>query len=180
LTNSVNGARDALTSWSPTGDKIAFYSNRGGSWDIWMIEDNNGREPRRLTTADGNELYPVWSNDGRDLAFTTNQAGNLDIWLVATDGSEPRPFIEHPSDEVWGVWSPEGNRFYFVSDRTGSFNVWVFDEGTGSTSQVTFYEGLSRGMPETELFTKIAVSPSLLILPVETRTGDIWILERPN
>ena len=46
--------------------------------------------------------------------------------------------------------------------------------------QVTFYEGLSRGMPETELFTKIAVSPSLLILPIETRRGDIWILERPD
>ena len=39
---------------------------------------------------------------------------------------------------------------------------------------------LSRGMPEKELFTKIAVSPSLLILPVESRRGDIWILERPE
>ncbi len=180
LTNTVNGARDALTSWSPTDDRIAFYSNRGGSWDIWIIEGSNGREPQRLTTADGNELYPVWSNDGQELAFTTNQAGNLDIWLVEADGSDPRPFIVHPSDEVWGVWSPDSNRFYFVSDRTGSFNVWVYDAGAGSTSQVTFYEGLSRGMPETELFTKIAVSPSLLILPVETRRGDIWILERPD
>jgi len=180
LTNTANGARDALTSWSPIGDRIAFYSNRGGSWDIWVIDGGNGRGPQRLTSADGNELYPIWSNDGQELAFTTNQAGNLDIWLMGADGSEPRPFIVHPADEVWGVWSPDGNRFYFVSDRTGSFNVWVHDTGSGMASQVTFYEGLSRGMPETELFTKIAVSPSLLILPVETRRGDIWILERPD
>ena len=180
LTNTANGARDALTSWSPVGDRIAFYSNRGGTWDIWVIEAGNGRDPKRLTSADGNELYPIWSNDAQELAFTTNQAGNLDIWLLGADGSEPRPFIVSPFDEVWGVWSPDGNRFFFVSDRTGSFNVWVHDKETDTTSQVTFYEGLSRGMPETELFTKIAVSPSLLILPVETRRGDIWILERPG
>ena len=180
LTNSTNGARDALTSWSSVGDRIAFYSNRAGNWDIWMIEGSNGREPQRLTHADGNELYPIWSNDGQELAFTTNQAGNLDIWLMGVDGAEPRPFIEHPSDEVWGVWSPDGKLFYFVSDRTGSFNIWVHDKIAGSDTQVTFYEGLSRGMPETELFTKIDVSPTLLILPVETRRGDIWILERPD
>jgi TolB protein len=180
LTNTANGARDALTSWSPTSDRIAFYSNRGGNWDIWLIENGNGREPQRLTSAEGNELYPVWSNSGQNLAFTTDQAGNLDIWVMGVDGSPPRPLVVHPSDEVWGSWSPDDSRFYFVSDRTGSFNVWVQEAGSDAAAQVTFYDGLSRGMPETELFTKIAVAPSILILPVETRRGDIWLLQRPS
>jgi Tol biopolymer transport system component len=180
LTNTANGARDALTSWSPVSDWIAFYSNRGGNWDIWLIKDGNGREPLRLTSADSNELYPVWANQELKLAFTTDQAGNLDIWSMEIDGSEPRPLIVHPSDEVWGSWSSDDSRFYFVSDRTGSFNVWVQDAASSTPTQVTFYAGLSRGMPETALFNKIAVAPSFLILPVDTRRGDVWILQRPE
>jgi Tol biopolymer transport system component/DNA-binding winged helix-turn-helix (wHTH) protein len=180
LTNTANRARDALTSWSPMGDLIAFYSNRGGSWDIWVITDGNGREPLRLTSADSNELYPVWANQEQKLAFTTDEAGNLDIWSMEIDGSEPRPLVVHPSDEVWGSWSPDDGRFYFVSDRTGSFNVWLEEAGSNTATQVTFYGGLSRGMPETALFTKIAVASSFLILPVETRRGDVWILQRPE
>jgi Tol biopolymer transport system component/predicted Ser/Thr protein kinase len=177
LTRTVHPVRDTLTAWSPTGDTIVFRSSRSGNWDIWSLVVNENSEPRRLTPWDSNELYPCWSPDGRSIAFQTDKEGNPDIWMMDFDGGNPRPFVEGPAEEGWSAWSPDGNRFYFVSNRTGTFNVWVKPAGGGEEVPVTNFKPLSFGLPNSTIFTKFAVSDSRLIIPMETISGEIYILE---
>ena len=177
VTDTEHPVRDSLTAWSPRGDEIAFYSNRSGNWDIWSAAAAGNGQPRRLTPWDSNEMYPCWSPDGRLLAFRTDQEGNADIWVVDAAGENPRPLVVGPAEEGWSSWSPDGRWFYFTSNRTGSFNVWAIPAGGGEAHRVTPFGGLSSGMPESALFTKFAVTPTHLIVPLESRRGDIYILE---
>src|SRR6266536_948904 len=56
--------------WSPDGKWIAFESNRGGTFQIYLIAADGG-EARQLTTISSEATQPVWSPDGRRIAFVS-------------------------------------------------------------------------------------------------------------
>jgi hypothetical protein len=111
------------------------------------------------------------------MAFQSDREGNPDIWFANADGTDPTPYVVHPAEEVWSAWSPSGQWFYFTSNRSNVFNVWVKPTGEGQARQVTSYNSPAFGLPENNLFTKFAVSNTVLVIPIETRKGDIFILE---
>lgn len=180
LTATQHPTRDALPNCSPDGNSIVFYSNRMRNWDIWVLPLKNKSEPKQLTRWESNELYPVWSPDGKHIAFTSDQRGTPDIWLMESDGNNPRPFITGKSEEGWTAWSPDGRWFYFTSNRSGFFNVWLIPAEGGDPVQVTYYKGPTQRLPDFALYTKIAVSSSQLIIPLEKRSGDVCILKNVN
>jgi Tol biopolymer transport system component len=176
LTRTQQPDRDTQTAWSPDGAKVAFYSNRAGSWDIWTISPSGG-EPQQLTNWESNEVYPAWSPDSTQLAFLSNRDGNPDLWVLDMRTNEPRPFVQHPAEEGPGAWSPDGRWFYFSSNRSGEFNIWKMPAAGGEPQQVTTFEGSVVNLPETALFTKFAVTATRLIVPLETREGGVYVLE---
>jgi dipeptidyl aminopeptidase/acylaminoacyl peptidase len=62
--------RDTMPRWSPSGEELAFLSDRTGSDQLWVIPRNGG-EARQLT----NFVEPVtgfaWSPDGQRIAVVT-------------------------------------------------------------------------------------------------------------
>jgi Tol biopolymer transport system component/DNA-binding winged helix-turn-helix (wHTH) protein len=109
---------------SPDGASIAFRSNRTGSDEIW-IADNQGRNPRQLTHFGGPLTgSPRWSPDGRWLAFDSTASGNADIYAVRVDDGALRRITNAPSDEVVPSWSRDGQYLYFTSNRTGRPEIW--------------------------------------------------------
>ncbi len=76
--------------WSPDGTKIAFASNQGGSWAIYVIELATN-EVRQLTTGTTNAIAPAWSPDGTKLTFSSDRSGQWEIYLMEADGSNVRP-----------------------------------------------------------------------------------------
>jgi eukaryotic-like serine/threonine-protein kinase len=60
--------RDRGATWSPDGRRIAFYSDRSGSYESWTIHpDGSGLE--RVTSLSAVN-FPVWSPDGGRLAVS--------------------------------------------------------------------------------------------------------------
>lgn len=177
LTETNNPERDLHPSVSPAGDAVAFYSNRSESWDIWRLDLGTDQKLRPLTDWPGNELYPEWSPDGRELAFVTDRDGNADIWKMAADGSNPTPFIVSPAAEHWCAWSPDQRWFFFVSDRSGSYNIWRVPAEGGEAEAVTTFNDPAFGLPENSIYTKFAAAADRLILSLESRKGDIYLLE---
>jgi len=177
LTSTRHPLRDTLTAWAPAAEVIVFYSNRSGSWDIWSIPASGKTQPLRLTQYESDELYPCWSPDGQRIAFVTDREGNPDIWIMNANGGDPHPFVVNPAEEGWSAWSPDGRWFYFISNRSGAFNVWVKPAGGGEEIQVTDYAGLASGLPGAVLQTKFVVTSTRLIVPLETLSEEIYILE---
>lgn len=85
--------QDSWPSWAPDGTRVAFASNRGGSWDIWTMKPD-GSDPRRLTTDDGEDTHPAWSPDGKTIAFLSSRSGRREVWLMDADGANQRPAAE--------------------------------------------------------------------------------------
>jgi TolB protein len=45
--------------FSPDGRRVAFASDRAGSYDVYVM-DADGQSPTRLTNDPGRESAPVW------------------------------------------------------------------------------------------------------------------------
>jgi len=179
LTETEGRIRDVHPSVRHDAGRVAFYSNRSGNWDVWSMELNGPSDPLPLTDDPGNDLYPAWSPDGRLLSFTTDRNGSGDIWIMRADGSDERPAVEFPAEEAWSVWSPDGESILFSSDRGGSFNIWRLVIRTGEVLPVTSFDGLSFGLPEEALYTKFALAGNSLVVPLEGRRGNIYVLVNP-
>jgi Ca2+-binding RTX toxin-like protein len=57
---TTNTAIDRSPSWSPSGAKIAFASNRDGDFDIWTMNAADGSGLARLTAGTAKETEPSW------------------------------------------------------------------------------------------------------------------------
>lgn len=176
LTDVEQPAKDSLPAASPDGRMLAFYSNRAGNWDIWSLLLDPPAAPRQLTDWPGNEIYPAFSADARTIAFVADKSGTPDIWMMGAAGENARAFLEHPAEEAWPAWSPDGRFLYFSSNRGGEFHIWVAPAEGGEPRRVATRPGPAQHLPEAALYTKIAVTADSLIVPLETRRSDLYLL----
>ena len=133
VSNFLNTSPDI----SPDGASIVFRSNRTGSDEIW-IADQEGRNPRQLTHFGGALTgCPRWSPDGRWVAFDSTAAGNADIYAIQVENGSLRRITNAPSDEVVPSWSRDGRYLYFTSNRTGRPEIWKTPFDGGEDKQVT-------------------------------------------
>jgi len=111
----------------PSGNHIAFSSNRDGNWDIYLLEIISG-ETRRLTATLGYEGHPSWSPDGQWITYEAYYEGNYDIWLMPITGvSEPIRLTSNSAMDLSPTWSPDGRKILFVSNREGNFDLYLAD-----------------------------------------------------
>jgi Tol biopolymer transport system component/predicted Ser/Thr protein kinase len=131
-------ASDADPQFSPDGKMIAFISDRSGTWDIW-IANQDGTNPLQLTHGeDMPRGSPRWSPDGHRIAFDgATKDGRRDIFVIEAEGGNERRLTSYPTDENVPNWSRDGKRVYFGSKRTGRFEVWRVPAAGGEAVQVT-------------------------------------------
>lgn len=70
---TADSAADVQPVFSPDGRRVAFSSDRGGGWDIWII-GVDGSPPVQITDSPADELHPSWSPDGTHLVYCRRPA----------------------------------------------------------------------------------------------------------
>ena len=95
--------------WSPSGDKLVYTSNAGGSWEIYTVTTAGGFQ--KLTGFGVICGAPTFSPDGARVAFISNRDGNWAVWVMNADGNNASKFIDLGSQfPDWQgeklVWSP--------------------------------------------------------------------------
>lgn len=126
-TRLTSGAWDDIDpAVSPNSHWLAFSSNRGGQWDVYILD---------LTTGDTSQLSddaaydggPSWSTDGW-LAYEHDLDGNLEIAIRPADSSlEPIYISLGDGLDFAPSWRAQTQQIAFVSDRTGHSEVWVIN-----------------------------------------------------
>jgi Tol biopolymer transport system component len=122
LTNDIY--KNRYPRWSPDGKKIAFYSNRGGKYEVWTINrDGSGLQQVTYNSTAG-AMYPVWSPDGARLAYSDIGAGPPRIIEMGKSPNEQAskglPALpEHGQQFAAYSWSPDGLRLTGQTARDG-------------------------------------------------------------
>jgi len=95
--------------WSPDGRYIAYASDRGGKFDIW-VQQISGGDPIQITKTPGQNWQPDWSPDGKFIAYRSEQDGGLYI-IPALGGAGMQRKIAPFG--YWPRWSPDSSRILF-------------------------------------------------------------------
>jgi Tol biopolymer transport system component len=133
---------DSNPQYSPDGKRIAFASDRSGTWEIWVCE-SDGSNPFRVTNfGTGASSWPSWSPDGKRIAFdsTAGGGGHEQIFTVSAYGGRPQPLTVEPAENAAPHWSTDG-WIYFQSNRDGDLQVWKIPGTGGAAVRVTKHGG---------------------------------------
>jgi Tol biopolymer transport system component len=80
------GFADVQPSVTSDGRYIVFESNRGGSNEVWRVQ-NDGSDLRQLTTGGGN-TDPHPTPDGKWVVYISTRDGRSLIWRIPIEGGE--------------------------------------------------------------------------------------------
>lgn len=127
---------DAAPRLSPDGSRVAFTSNRSGSWQVWVC-DRDGSSASQVTSFASGAGLASWSPDGKSLAFDAAVRGNPDIYVISSSGGPARQLTTDDSVEAAPAWSRDGRWVYFWSNRSGRAEVWKIPPAGGTPTQVT-------------------------------------------
>jgi TolB protein len=109
---------DEQPRWSPDGQRIAFKSTRGGSYNLYVM-NADGTNVVRLTNHGANDHDPAWLPDGESMVFTSDRdrgEGRYDLYrLRLADGSVERLTTFFQGYAFMPNVSPDGNWVAFVA-----------------------------------------------------------------
>jgi Tol biopolymer transport system component len=126
--------------FSPDGRFIAYASDQGGNFDIW-VQPLAGGGPVQVTKSPVAETEPDWSPDGAQIVFRSERDGG-GLFVVSAFGGPERRLT---SFGVRPKWSPDGSRILFASAPAGFGSNALFVVGTdGSPPQRV----LERAIPD--------------------------------
>ncbi|MGI8785699.1 MAG: protein kinase domain-containing protein [Acidobacteriota bacterium] len=111
--------------WSGDG-QIVYVSLASGNPDIWMI-DEEGRNPRQITSDPTDELDPEVSPDSRYVAFSSNRAGRFQVFVMDKDGGNTRAVSQGTEDFV-PHFSQDSKWVFYVSQWS---SLWKAPVGGG-------------------------------------------------
>ncbi len=131
---------DISPSWSPTGDQMAFVSDRGGSPQIYVM-NSDGSHVRRLTFEGSYNTSPAWSPKGDWIAFTCRRDEFLKLCMVSPDGQRFLQITDGPWDDEAPSWSPNGRHLVFSSRRGKKNHLFFVTAGGRDEEQLTFTSG---------------------------------------
>jgi Tol biopolymer transport system component/DNA-binding winged helix-turn-helix (wHTH) protein len=98
--------------WSPDGRFIAYSSDRGGKFDIW-VQQVSGGDPVQITKGPAHNWQPDWSPDGKFIAYRSED-GDGGLYVVpALGGAGLARRIA--SFGYYPRWSPDSSRILFQS-----------------------------------------------------------------
>jgi tricorn protease len=138
ITNSSNAA-DRSPVWSPKGDKIAWFSDQSGEYQL-MIADQNGDNATSIKLPNPTFYFrPDWSPDGKHIAFTDT---HFTIWIINLETKKltevDSDSYAHPNRSMNPQWSPDSDWIAYAKQNNSSFkSIFAYQLSSGKTVQIT-------------------------------------------
>jgi TolB protein len=143
LTNDP--AHDVMPKISPDGSRIAFASNRTGTWNIYVMPITGGRAIQ-VTNSTADDLHPSWSPDGSQLVFCRlgEMSGQWEMWTTEVANNGVARFIGNGLFPQWcpmpGTGAEGADKIAFQRSRERgdrSFSIWTIDVRGGQAFNST-------------------------------------------
>ena len=97
--------------WSPDGQRIAFASNQGGNFDIWV--QRLGGEAVQITNSPADDTQPAWSPIGDEIVFHSERDGG-GLFIVPAAGGPAR---QRTAFGAYPTWRADGSEILFFAAK---------------------------------------------------------------
>ena len=175
-------------SWSPQGDRIAFFARREKSRALILQDVVSGDIEERidLTTVDDPES-PDIGPDGRRVVFAALRDGVGDIFVLDLGSGEVTNVTNDDFADSGPTWAPDGSSMVYLARISGNEKLFRLDVATGRKTQLTFgtHDDSSAQFfdADTLVFASTATDPTQPISPEVATNGNIynvWTLSLTN
>lgn len=133
---------DMAPAWSPQGRALAFHSNRGGSWQVWVARADCAQTRPMTHFKEGACMNPAWSPDGRSLAFDVRDGEGGAIYVVDVETGFSHRVTPGKGVRILPRWSNDGRFLYFTSARGKRWQLFKIPVAGGDPIAVTHDGGL--------------------------------------
>ncbi len=134
LTNTQ--ASTLRPAWSPDGKRIAFQSNVGGPYLVYVM-DADGTNLRRITSGEMDDRHPSWSPDGRFLAMDSGNSARREIWISEIATGTRTQVTRLGAAASFPSWSPDGSRIAFFVYQAGAMDLWTVERDGSAAIPLT-------------------------------------------
>ena len=134
LTN--HPAIDVTPTWSPTGNQIAFTSDRTGSPQIWVM-NATASELQQITSESWCDR-PTWSPAPfNEIAYASQHRRRLRHQDFRLRDAAARTITDGIGSNESPAFSPNGRHLAFTSTRAGKEQIFVIDRDGKNLRQIT-------------------------------------------
>lgn len=139
------GSDNVMPDISPDGERIAFATNRNGSWDVFVMPITGGQAVQ-ITSDATDELHPTWSPDGTQLVYCKlgETSGRWEMWVAQVQNPSSPTFIGYGLFPHWcpiaGTGADGADKILFQLSRergNRTFGLWTLDFGSGVAGNPT-------------------------------------------
>ena len=176
LTDDVH--KDRNPRWSPAGDRILFYSNRGGGYQAWTLRPD-GSHLEKLS--DEYAANCLWAPDGRRLACASEWgAGIIDLARPFRERI-PRPLSSQDGGTffVASSWTRDGSRLaggLVLSGKARIPGVVAYSFASGSYERLTGQGENPVWLPDGR---RLLYQAGRRVLLLDTRTRETRLVVEP-
>ena len=171
-------SNDVAPLWSPDGTQLAFASDRGGHFDLYIKSLEDGHETELLQS--GNDKWPLhWSRDGSFLLFLDGSERS-ELWALPLAGAR-RPVLvtKTRSNAALGQISPDGRWFASVSFDEGAREVIVRDFPSGQARVRVSADGGTEPAWRADGGELFYLSPSGTLMAAPIKPGEAFEVGTP-
>ncbi len=141
---SSGSGLDLHPSLSPDGNSIAYSSDHGSGYEIYVRQLTPGGREIQLTSDGAQNFEPAWAPDGKLIAYHSKNRGG--VWIVPALGGVAKQLTEFGSNPAW---SPDGGSLVLQSSGIGddlhaigsgallTTTLWTTSSQGGTPKQIT-------------------------------------------
>ena len=166
-------------SWSPTGDRIAYFARTEKMKTLILQNAVNGKVEQRIEikTVDMPES-PDFSPDGKQVAFSGLVGATGDIFIVDLESKNIKNVTNDSFGDFAPTWSPDGKSLVYLARASGNDKLFILDLASGKKTQLTFGthdDGGAQFVDEdTLVFPSTAIDPNQPVEAEVARNGNIY------
>lgn len=141
ITNT-SGNAERYPVYSPDGKSIAYWSDKSGEYELWIMQTGNESSARKITSYGPGFRYALnWSPDGKKLAFIDKamQVKIVDAATGATTDVARGKRLTHGALEYFTFsWSADSRWLAFTLDEENNHNsIFIYDYNSRQLHRAT-------------------------------------------